>query len=438
MISREELYKLVWSMPMIKVAEQFGVSGSYMARVCSILRVPRPERGYWAKLLVGKAPTPRPLPEAQPGDQLYWSKDTGLNAAPKPEPSVQIKRRRTTKNSAPRTGVHSLILGAKAHFESGRQVEESDYLRPYKKLLVDVTASKASLDKALEFANDLFNALESVGHRVMIAPPQRDQFRRGEADEREHPKKQRDYYYSRLWSPFRPTVVYIGTVAIGLIVLEMSEEVLMRYVSGKYVRDSDYVPPKSSRRYLDHTWTTTKELPCGRLRLIVYSPYWEVKWSTNWQETKDAPLTKKLPAIVKAIETGAADLVEKLKEAERRAEIARLERLAEEERRRREEDRRKVDQSIKDSRSHLSQIIQAWSDIMNVERFLQEVQDHAEALPTDERNAVHERLALAREFLGSQNPLDFFLSWKTPLERYQPLSHPGGSMPNNDPDSKNN
>jgi hypothetical protein len=33
MISREELYELVWSKPMTKVAEQFKVSGSYMARV---------------------------------------------------------------------------------------------------------------------------------------------------------------------------------------------------------------------------------------------------------------------------------------------------------------------------------------------------------------------------------------------------------------------
>lgn len=77
MIAREELYELVWSMPMTKVAEKFSVSGSYMARVCSVfaLGVPRPERGYWAKLEVGKA-LPRPaLLEALPGDQLFWSQD---------------------------------------------------------------------------------------------------------------------------------------------------------------------------------------------------------------------------------------------------------------------------------------------------------------------------------------------------------------------------
>jgi len=34
-VSREELYELVWSAPMIKVAEKFKVSGSYMARICT-------------------------------------------------------------------------------------------------------------------------------------------------------------------------------------------------------------------------------------------------------------------------------------------------------------------------------------------------------------------------------------------------------------------
>jgi hypothetical protein len=40
-ITREDLYELVWSTPMIKVAEKFEVSGSYLARVCNELRVPR-------------------------------------------------------------------------------------------------------------------------------------------------------------------------------------------------------------------------------------------------------------------------------------------------------------------------------------------------------------------------------------------------------------
>lgn len=306
MVSREELYELVWSRPMTKVAEQFEVSGSYMARVCSDLNVPRPDRGYWAKLAAGKAPPYKPLPETQPGDQLFWSRDGELR--PPPKPRCPPKRRRAAQIRLAKTRIHGLICGAKEHFEAGRPVEDGAYLKPYKKLLVDVSASKTCLDKALGFASELFNALESVGHRVVLAPAN-EQLRRREMDEREERRNRREYRYSNLWSPYRPTVVYVGTVAIGLAIIEMSEQVLLRYVRRQYVREADYKPPKVSRHYVDHTWTTTRDLPSGRLRLVAYSPYWRVSWSTEWQETKKAPPGASLTAILKAIEDSAVDLV---------------------------------------------------------------------------------------------------------------------------------
>lgn len=112
MISREELYRLVWSEPMTKVAGRFEVSGSYLARVCTVLNVPRPERGYWSKLAVGKAPKAEPLPEARPGDQTSWSKDGELPVPPKPR--LQARRRLNTQVRIPRTKVHGLIRGAKS------------------------------------------------------------------------------------------------------------------------------------------------------------------------------------------------------------------------------------------------------------------------------------------------------------------------------------
>jgi len=56
---------------------------------------------------------------------------------------------------------------------------------------------------------------------------------------------------------------------------------------------------------------------------------------------------------------------------------------------------------------------------MNVERFLAGVEQRIAELPDTDREAAEERLRLAREFLGNQDPLEFFLAWKTPDERYQ-------------------
>jgi hypothetical protein len=56
-----------------------------------------------------------------------------------------------------------------------------------------VTASQACLAKALDFANDLFNGLVSVGHRVVIAAAA-DQLRRERIDEREVATAPREYW----------------------------------------------------------------------------------------------------------------------------------------------------------------------------------------------------------------------------------------------------
>jgi hypothetical protein len=418
MVSREELYRLVWSEPMTKIADRLDVSGSYLARVCTLLNIPRPERGYWAKVAFGKTMAQKPLPALRPGDPLHWSK--GGERVPAEKPATPPRRTPEKKVRVPRNQVHGLIRGARPHFENGRPVEEGAYLKPYKKLLLDVTASLAGLDKALELANDLFNALDSVGYRVVLAPANA-QLGRERIDEREIAAKPREHWeYSGLWCPYRPTVVYIGTVAVGLAIVEMSENVTLRYLNGKYIRETQYVPPHSRYR-VDPSWTTTRDLPSGRMRIVAYSPYGRVSWSRQWQETKSASLRALIRTIVEEIEAAAPELVAKLEEADRQDEIRRQQWAAEDERRRREEDRRHVEQSIADSKTELRQVIERWSDVMSIERFLAGVEQRAERLVDTDKRQVLDRLALARAFLGTQDPLDFLRAWKTPEERYTRL-----------------
>jgi len=412
MVSRLELYDLVWSEPITKVAAQFEVSGSYMARVCAALNVPRPGRGYWAKLSVGRAPKRIPLPDALPGDQLSWEPGGELSPARKLGTARKYEQGPLSRS---RPGTHWLIESAKRHFDNSRSVKDGHYLKPYKKLLVDITSSKACLGKAFGFASALFNALEAGGHRVMLG----QRMHRAEIDEHEVRRKNPGHRYPSLWTPGDPTVVYIGTVPIGLAIIEMSEDVVMRYVNGEYVRDADYKPPKTARYRVDHTWTTNKSVPSGRLRLVAYCPSWRVNWSTEWQETPKSSLQSSLAAIVRTIKGSASMLSEKMAEADRIAEAKRLEQLAAQERYEREQDRRKVEQSIKDSHEHLSQIIQKWADARSVEQFLRGVEESAGQLPDADKSAALKRLDLAREFLGSIDPMKFLLEWKTPSERYQ-------------------
>jgi hypothetical protein len=58
--NRAELYEKVWSQPMRILAQQYGVSDVYLARVCRLLRIPLPGLGYWAKKSAGKTTKKRP------------------------------------------------------------------------------------------------------------------------------------------------------------------------------------------------------------------------------------------------------------------------------------------------------------------------------------------------------------------------------------------
>jgi len=424
MISREELYELVWSTPMMKVAEKSSVSGSYMARVCSLLNVPRPERGYWAKRDVGKAPERPGLPPPLPGDPLFWSQGgelpaPRLRAVTATSASPQPRIRRTVN------GIHELIHGAKQHYETGYKVEKGQLLRPYKRKLVDVIASASGLDKALAFANDLFNALESNGHHVRLVSSSQLSHRPN-LDERESmpvlSSRDRSYINRNLWWPASRTLVYVGAIPFGLAILEMTEAIEMRYVKGEYIRESEYRPPKQSRGYSEHTWTTTKNLPCGRLRLVVYTPQRDVPWSLSFQETVRRTLKQDIPKIVQSIESSVDAVRNEIDEAEQRAEAQRREWEEQTAGWKREEEQKRIADSIKESRDQLSQVIQSWAAVMSLEQFFKSVEARAMTLPEEEQLRVIERLQLAREFVGTQDPMEFFRSWKTPDERYVPLA----------------
>jgi hypothetical protein len=86
------------------------------------------------------------------------------------------------------------------------------------------------------------------GYRVMLAPSDQT-YHRPDLDYREQPTGQWVDYHK--WQPARPTVTFIGTVAIGFTLYELTEHVDVRYVNGQYVR-VDHAPRtrRSHRRIL--------------------------------------------------------------------------------------------------------------------------------------------------------------------------------------------
>jgi hypothetical protein len=412
-VSREKLYEEVWAEPMTTVARRYSISSNFLARVCARLRIPSPARGYWAQLAAGQS-LPRPaLPDARPGDEIEWSRDSEPRRVPRELPvppadpaSIRSRRRKD------RPEQHELLIGARSHFEGAK--ESDGYLRPLKKILIDVFVSKESLDRALDVANELFLAFEDRGHRVVFAPHDW-LYQRPDLDERAGGGAQR--YYPSRWRPSCPTVVFVGTVAFGLTLFELSEEVEVEYVDGRYVRVSPSPAPTRRRSQSPQRWTHTRDMPSGKLSLRASSPYPRASWEKQWRESHPGDLAAKFSQIFRCLETEASTIAKMVEDGERQARIE--QQRAEEQylRWKLEEEERRRAQNLKDSRQELFAIIEAWGEAKRIEAFFEDVERRATNLDEDDHLQVRQRAQLARSMLGGTDALDRLRTWKAPYQR---------------------
>jgi hypothetical protein len=426
-VSREKLYEEVWADPMLKVAARYDVSSSFLARVCRRMNVPCPPRGYWARKSSGLRLKVPPLQSPEPGDELAWIPGGG-EVPRQPYPSPSTRRARGAKTSPTRTdetGRHAHLIGIEALFEKAT-VMSNDYLKPSKRLLADIYATKKSLPRVIEATSQLYLHLEDKGFRVGFCPVG-VYFHRPELAYCEGRTAEQTSYYGL--NPARPTLVYIGTMPIGLTVFEQSEEVEAQQRGGKWIRVSDLpLPTGRQRRYEPTYYTSTREFKTGRIALRAYSPYKAVPWERTWVEAEEGGFEAMLDQIAGSLKAQASRLVPLVREAEEkeRIEYERLKaeheawqrrRAIEEERERLAKIERARLKTIQDSKDDLRAMMEQWVRTKQVQGFLDEVRTLAEEAPLDERESLAVRLGKMREFLGTIDVLGLVRDWKLPEER---------------------
>ncbi|VVO01300.1 hypothetical protein [Pseudomonas fluorescens] len=409
-VTRESLYEQAWSRPMTKIADRYGVSSSYLARVFTHLDIPRPPVGYWAQVAVGKGKTRPALPEARPGALIAWSRNGAPAKVSRSLPKAPQKtRRKVAGASAALPHRHPLLLSIEEHF---KKVRESDngYLRPTKRSMADLIVSRSGIAHAVDFANQLYLALMKKGLSVALSDPA-TYMNRESVDHRE--KASTRYIYPALWQPQRPTVVYIGTVAFGLTIYEISEYVQVKHVDKQYVRLNSLPVTKRHSPY-SGGWVMSADMPSGRLCLQVYSPYYRAEWVRRWIEDKPGDLASKILNIVKLLIAEAPILANKVEVERERSERERQkQRLEWEERQRQEEERRRL-KMIQDSRDRLETVIQTWAKVNSIRAFFDDIERSAEKLGYEERKFIMERLTKAKELIGDLDALKHFEGWEPP------------------------
>lgn len=409
-VTREKLFDEIWAEPIIKVSKRYEVSDSYLVRILKNLNIPRPPRGYWAMVAAGIHPEKPPLPAAQLGDAITWSPDGRTEFAT----STAIEAKTTRSKRTAHISTHGLVREAREHFNNVRD-SSSPYLKPYKKLSIDLIVSQNTLERGLSITSQFYLLLEDIGNRVRIAPYDQHIYR-AEVDERENTKPNR--YYSDLWHPYRPTVVYIQDILIGLTVFEISEEVEVGYLNGEYIPMALHLQNPKIKSKSVYTFTTTQNIPSGRLCIQAYSTYPGTNWRKQWRESKPGEFSKTLKTIVSDLCNSAVEVAQATKVAIQEAEERQRKWDIEREKDRREAEERRRVKNLKDSQDELFSIIEAWAEAKRIDEFFKDAQFRANELSVDDRQAIETRLTEAKKLLGTLDALERFMTWKSPGNRF--------------------
>ena len=69
-MTRAELFDLVWTKPMIDLAKERNISDNGLRKVCRKFKVPVPKMGYWQKVRYGKPTKKSALPSYDGEDKI--------------------------------------------------------------------------------------------------------------------------------------------------------------------------------------------------------------------------------------------------------------------------------------------------------------------------------------------------------------------------------
>jgi AcrR family transcriptional regulator len=155
-LTRKELYRRVWSKPMSVVADEVGLTGNALAKICNRLLVPYPPRGYWVKASAGKRSVKPPLPAAPeikathviiPGERAASRRiRTRLDPAARRDQLVQIAEQLIVEN-----GLHAVTMKRIASLAGISETQAYNYFNTREQLFVELARREfARIRKARE------------------------------------------------------------------------------------------------------------------------------------------------------------------------------------------------------------------------------------------------------------------------------------------------
>ena len=345
---REELYQKVWEQPMLKVAQEYGVSSVALGKTCKKLSVPVPGRGHWAKLAYGHSGVKKPqLPELERVPVIYRSpvaERKPTDSDPVDPEFLSISQLLISGALGPPkidliSHLHPLVKSLLSRLRNQNRKDNSAVQFPLEPGDLDIKVSEGMLDRALHVMAQIISVLERQNYAVLIS------------DEGN-------------------TVASINGEQIRFAI----EEPFRKVVTAK-----PRVPNPTDR--WDYEEVVTHE-PGGKLVLTILAATWgKYEQRKRWNDTKTQQIENLVADFVAGLLRTAASL-RRQKEEQKQQEI---------ERKKREEERWQLRQDIQEEEKKIEQLdqwIEGWERADRIRCFIKAYEEKFRSSPSEpERTA---------------------------------------------------
>ena len=283
-ITRKQLYEKVWSTPMTAISKEYGLSDVGMAKLCKRHNIPRPPRGYWARVEHGQKPPKVELPNP---DQDANIEICGHAEEPEMDSQVQAEADAALEKLGPISvrddlrGCHHLISEMREYL-NGRDVFSNGIYNIAHEAPLDLKVSKTNMHRALRIMDALFKAMEEQGWTVQTGP-------------------------------------VVGVLGMD-IAMSLSESVVSKSEE----------PPEdeaSGRYQFHHSRMVTKQVPSGEFTLVLdgKSTYYRRKMKDGIRQSLEDMLQKVLECMISIASSRRQDELDRQERERRWAEERRRE-----------------------------------------------------------------------------------------------------------------
>lgn len=179
-LKREELYKLVWSEPVSKLAQGYGLSDRGLGKICKRLEIPVPGRGYWQmkkKGLKMRVPPLRPTKKLNAtGAYIHKTSKTQRDGEHDHETCDLIMAEKLPENKItvpPSLDSPHFLITITQKSLMGAKVDNRGLKQPRARGCLDIHVGQDSIDRAMLIMDSLVKALETRGFNISVAkePP---------------------------------------------------------------------------------------------------------------------------------------------------------------------------------------------------------------------------------------------------------------------------